>query len=97
MNETTTIIILLLLVATLAKQMHRMAYSEHLTNRPSGQQKEQMINQVLKAKSIFTNKGTEMPDARHIIPWMDAIVYEDLRLLVRENRFNRQNISRVLS
>jgi len=97
MSDTITVLILLLIVAVLAKYMKRMAYSEHLTVRPNGRQKELMVNQVLKEKHLFENGRAEIPDIRHIMPWMDAIVYEDLRILSRENKFNKKNVSRVLS
>jgi hypothetical protein len=69
---------------------------EGLVSRPTHKNRERMADVVMKNKYIFTNDQMDVPAIRSIMPWMDAVVFEDLRKLTRENMFELKNIYQVL-
>lgn len=69
---------------------------EGLVSRPNVLHRESMASDVLQNKHIFQNDKLNITQIRHRMPWMDAVVFEDLRKLVRENKFAKENIYNVL-
>ena len=69
---------------------------EGLVSRPTKENRERMTSYVMQNKDIFTNNQMDVSSIRTVMPWMDAVVVEDLRKLVRENRFDKKNIYQVL-
>jgi len=70
--------------------------SEGLTARPADGRRETMSSQVAQNKHMFQNDEMDVHQIRGVFPWMDAVVFEDLRKLVRENKFDKQNIYKTL-
>lgn len=70
--------------------------TESLTTRPNNEEKNGMISEVMKHADLFRNAGN-LELARNEMPWMDAIVYEDLRRLMSRNKFNKSDIANVLT
>jgi len=66
---------------------------EGMASKPNPAQRAQMVNEVLRNSNVFQNEGFTMLDARKRMRWMDAIAYEDLRNLAKENRLTEGNIN----
>ena len=67
---------------------------EALTTKPNDAEKQKYINEILNNKKIFNNRHTYY-SAKEKIPWMDAIIYEDVRQLVRQNNLNKNSVNNV--
>ena len=70
---------------------------EFLTARPNDSEKNNMTREIMSNRKIFEDPPISIEEVRMGIPWMDAIVYEDIRRLVREKKFNDVNIKQALS
>ncbi len=67
---------------------------EALTTKPNDAEKQKYINEILNNKKIFGNRHTYY-SAKEKIPWMDAIIYEDVRQLARQNNLNKNSVNNV--
>lgn len=67
---------------------------EGLSSAPSAAQREIMTNQMLNNKKLF---NTSLDSTKQILPWIDAVVYEDARSLISLDKFNKKNINNILS
>ena len=67
--------------------------TEGLTSKPSNFEKQKYTNEILANKNIFA-KST-FYNAKEKMPWLDALIYEDVRQLVRQNNLNKNSINRV--
>jgi hypothetical protein len=100
--NTITILVYIIVIIALLKLLFQLSFGvcrrgmESLTSRPNNKDKDEMVNQILHNQRLF-NKNSEIYKLRHIMPWIDAIILEDLRILIRENKFNKLNILHVLS
>ncbi len=68
--------------------------NEGLTSRPSHIEKKQYVNEMMINKNKFN--GT-LNSARKTMPWIDAVVYEDARMLLNDNKFTSVNLFKILS
>lgn len=69
---------------------------EKLIARPLGTQKIAMINTLAANEQMFA-KPMSLRAARYIIPWLDAVVYEDMRHLSSGGNFTKGRIGKALS
>ena len=67
---------------------------EGLTNKPTDAEKQGYIDDIINNKSFFSNKKTYYA-AKEKLPWLDAIIYEDVRYLVRQNNLNKNSLNSV--
>jgi hypothetical protein len=81
------VILVIVLIRCLNKQ-------EGFEQRPSMVEKEKYVNQLLSHTSTI-NQG--LSTTQVVMPWIDAVTYEDSRTLIREGKFNKQNIMAILS
>jgi len=63
---------------------------EGLTVKPSSDQIEDFTNKILQNKHVFV--GGSLNSARSAMPWVDAVIYEDVRRLVRNGSFTAAGI-----
>jgi hypothetical protein len=63
-------------------------------SKPSELQKQKFTDEIIKNRSDFVS---DMYSAREKMPWLDAITYEDVRNLIRENNFNKESILNILN
>ena len=88
------ILLFLILLFLIFKLFNNFHY-EGLTSRPNIKQLDGMINDVINNKDIFSNGNVS--NAKKQISWMDVIVFEDVRNLIRTNTFNKNNVSKILN
>jgi hypothetical protein len=93
---TYIIIIVLLVKLSMASDWYSGVRCEGMVSRPTHETRERMTEAVMVNKHIFVNDRMGVPSIRSVMPWMDAVVFEDLRKLTRENRFDQKNIYQVL-
>jgi hypothetical protein len=88
MNDLNlTILVIVIVVYFLCK-----CRTEGLTNKPSKEQKQYMLNQMLNHKELFS---TSLENTKNKLPWVDAVVYEDVRSLIYKNRFDKNNLGNI--
>jgi hypothetical protein len=69
-------------------------YKEGLVSKPNDAEKVQYFNDIVNNKHIFGGQGT-FYEAKEKMPWMDAIIYEDVRQLARQNNLNKNSVNSV--
>jgi hypothetical protein len=67
-----------------------------LTSRPTGVMKQKYANLILSNPELF-NPNVNLSKVRDSIPWIDAVLFNDIKLLKRNNDFNFENIEKILS
>jgi hypothetical protein len=82
---------IIVVVICISKIMNR----ECLTVKPTKSEKTMMANAILTNKSLFIN-STGFNKAKRVFSWLDAITYEDMRNLIRSNKFDIPHIINVL-
>jgi predicted type IV restriction endonuclease len=82
--------ILIVLLFIIASMMCKTS-EEGLISKPSDRDINIYIVEVIKNKNLFGPHGTFYA-ARELMPWLDALTYEDMRKLLRENRFTADEI-----
>ena len=87
-------IALLVIIAWLVYNYIKCGKREHLVNRPDNGQRERMADQIMRNKNVFLK--TDLSVIQSQMPWMDAVVYEDVRGLIRGGKLNGENLNRVL-
>lgn len=91
MDECNIVLLVVLLVLVYCyKKSDRSAF----TNKPSELDKQNYTNQILAHKQVFIS---DFYAVRKIMPWIDAITYEDVRNLIIQNNFNKKSILSVLN
>jgi hypothetical protein len=90
------IVIIFLVKLVMGVNWYGSSKCEGLVSRPAHKKREQMTDVVMNNKDIFTNDQMRVSYIRSVIPWIDVIVVEDLRKLIRENKFDKKNIYQVL-
>lgn len=66
--------------------------TEKLTSRPSPEQAKKMSNEILRNKDLFTNHRHTAKTVGQRLPYVDVVLYEDLRNLARNEQFTDRNI-----
>jgi hypothetical protein len=69
---------------------------ECLEIKPSEAAKIKLANSVVNNQHLFSGT-TGFKNARNKLPWLDAVTYEDSRLLSRDGKLNINNVSQILS
>lgn len=67
-----------------------------LTSRPDDIVKQKYTNIILSNPELFS-PNVNLSNARNKIPWIDAILFNDIKLLKHNNDFNFENILKILS
>lgn len=88
-NNTLSVACLLLLVLLYIKCNDRKEFFE---TKPNSHDADKMSDIMLLNKDKFR----KMTLAKKIMPWLDAITYEDSRRLIREGNFTKRNILTIL-
>lgn len=70
---------------------------EGLRSRPSLSQRRKIAADIYKNKNIFVSDSAHIRSIRNFMPWMDAILYEDVRHLLRTGQFNKENLENIIS
>lgn len=95
-NNSTDILILIAIVAILLYLYYNTLEESraYFTGKPTASEKIIYVKQIVSNKLIFDE---DLYTAKSIMPWIDAITYEDIRKLIRENNFNEETILSVLN
>lgn len=88
-----TEIIIYVLVALIVLNCMVDSREGFLTSRPDEAQREGLANVILADSSMF-DRPLNTVKGKH--QWMDAVTYEDLRMLKNANKLNKKNILTVL-
>jgi hypothetical protein len=67
---------------------------EGLSSIPNSLQRSIMVEQMLNNKELFY---TTLDKTKRTLPWVDAVIYEDVRSLIKKDRFNKKYINNILS
>ena len=67
---------------------------EYLTSKPNDEQINKYTTTILKHKNLFT-RGNHYSTAKRYMPWLDAVLYEDLRNLSNKNNFTINHIKSI--
>lgn len=70
---------------------------EHFNGGPSNSDKDHLIESALSHAEVFDPYNGQYLEAKHRIPNLDNVIYEDFRKLKRAGKFNRENMMAVLS
>ncbi len=73
---------------------YRMHNRSLFTNKPTKIEADLYTQQIIRNKNVF---DTNLYEAKEKMPWIDAITYEDIRKLIRENNFNNKTILSALN
>lgn len=92
--DTTDLVACVIVTLILLKVLTN-CQRDSLITRPDHATRETMAADVLKNKRIF-NSAVDVSDIRHRMPWMDAVIYEDIRKLSQTGKFEKKNIYDVL-
>lgn len=65
---------------------------EGFAERPKIPEQNSRIEKIYKNKNLFQRT---LYDVRDKFPWMDAIIYEQLRYLIHTNNFTLENIKKI--
>jgi hypothetical protein len=84
MSNSTGIIIIMILLVLIFQYSSYAGFSID---------KDQILNDILDNQDLF--KGEQYLKLKNKFNWMDAGIYNDVRLLIRENQLNKQNLNVV--
>ena len=84
----------LLLVVIIIIIAYNIKCKEGLVSRPLGATRQKYINDILNNKNMFDKRHTYY-SAREKMPWLDAIIYEEVRHLARQNNLNKNSLNTV--
>jgi hypothetical protein len=73
--------------------IHNTNCKEGLVSKPTDADISQYSKEVLQNRELFNNSS--FYNARKKMPWMDAIAYEEIRLLAINNKLNNQTINSI--
>ncbi len=68
--------------------------TEGLIAKPSDAERIEYIDAILNNRTLFTGRYTYY-SAKEKIPWLDALIYEEIRQLVRQNNLNKKSLLSV--
>lgn len=68
---------------------------EGLTSKPTDADISRYSSEVLQNRELFNNSS--FYNARKKMPWMDAIAYEEIRLLAMNNNLNNNSVNSVFN
>lgn len=94
LDDVLVIVLSILLIVILMKSL---TMCEGLVSRPDAHQRDAMANEILSNSRLFTVRGGTLEKAQSAMGWMDAVTYEDARLLAREGRLTSDNVRKILS
>lgn len=66
-----------------------------LNRRPTKDQKEKYIDTILSNKEMF-EANTHIDDAKSKFPWMDPVLFNDIKQLLRKSKLTKESISKYL-
>jgi hypothetical protein len=87
------VIILVSLVLFLVNYLDGDFLREGLVSRPDNGEKTQISNQIIANANLFSRPYSEIAGR---FPWMDIVLYEDVRGLIRANRLNPQELEKIM-
>jgi hypothetical protein len=73
--------------------IHKCSREGLLIERPKGEQTSRLTKEILNSKHLFAESFSV---AKKAMPWLDPVIYEDVRGLVLNNNANEHTISKVL-
>ena len=79
---------ILLIIVYLEK---RNTTSEGLTTKPTDKSVDILSKEVVENKNLF--KNSSLSNAKRKLPWVDVIIYEDIRKL---DNFTIENIKKII-
>lgn len=90
MKEGLTVVLIILLII-LWNRRNRFA-CEGFESKPTEEQIGKFTNEMIEHRDAFRS----LKDAKNKMPWIDAITFEDARMLKLGNKFNKENLSQIL-
>jgi hypothetical protein len=69
--------------------------TEYLINKPSNEVKKKLSKDIISNKHLF-GSNSSFENARSRLTWLDAITYEDARILYNDNQLNSTNMMNYL-
>ena len=88
MKDLTIVLIIILIVLILFKNNR-----EYLVSKPKAHMIPTMTQEIIQNEGMFTS-GIE--PVKKKIPWMDPVLYEDVRNLSFKKNINTDTVSRLL-
>ena len=73
--------------------LHKCQREGILVERPDFSQRQQLTKEILDSKHLFIESFSA---AKKAMPWLDSVIYEDVRQLVMNNNANEKTVSNVL-
>lgn len=67
---------------------------EGMRSRPSNKQLDQYTSDIIKNRELFINNS--LRGVQREIPWVDPVIYEDIRLLAHRGGMTEQNVKKIL-
>jgi hypothetical protein len=89
--KIAVISVLLILFACYIREL-LMCKKEFLTSIPNTSLKKKYTEDVIKYKKLFTDTKGNYSEAKLYMPWIDAIIYEDIRMLSNQDKLNYENV-----
>jgi hypothetical protein len=91
-------IIIILLWDKYQKQPQRSGMinkKEGLQRRPTPEEVQQLTQQTISFKELFDQ--SQLAAAKRVMPWLDPVVYEDLRMLNSSGQFTAEQIEGIIA
>ena len=87
--------IFLFMVMAIVIFSHRnCSEKEYLVSRPQANELPRMVRKIMGGKDYFSSGGN-LDEVKKSMPWMDAVLYEDLRHMYGKGNFTESNIKKV--
>lgn len=67
---------------------------DSFSNKPSTTEIDNMVHEIIAHRDSFSQN---MYSAKEKMPWIDAIIYEEVRAKIRENKFNSNDLKQIFT
>lgn len=72
-----------------------MNKKEGLQRKPTPEEAKQLAQQTISFKELFDQ--SQMAAAKRVMPWLDPVVYEDLRMLNSSGQFTAEQVEGIIA
>lgn len=93
-NSDVLFLIVILCIISYIYYNYSDRIRDNFTDKPTEKERIEYAKQIMNNKHTFQEN---FYTAKNKMEWMDAITYEDVRKLIRENNFNEKSIISILN
>lgn len=79
----------------IAKRSGNVSRRDGLHRKPTAAETKRMAQQTISFKELFDQ--SQLANAKRVMPWLDPVVYEDLRMLNVQGLFTRDQIEGIIA